>query len=97
MQDVSGVDQHLVQIAIALEHVAIFGGDLLGLYIGQAGPVFPRQLLRRRDAAAPDCCLTGKLRQSGRLREGSRGRDDLRRPGPGAATSPGSAHADLGQ
>ena len=31
------VDQQLVQIRIALEHVAIFRRDLVGLQIGQAG------------------------------------------------------------
>jgi hypothetical protein len=31
------VDQQLVQIGVALEHVAIFGRDLVGLEIGQAG------------------------------------------------------------
>src|SRR5437660_1456158 len=30
------IDQQLVQIGIALEHVAIFGRDLVGLQIGQA-------------------------------------------------------------
>src|SRR5271165_1293045 len=31
------VDQQLVQIGVALEHVAVFGRDLVGLEIGQAG------------------------------------------------------------
>src|SRR6267143_1194983 len=31
------VDQKLVQVGVALEHVAIFGCDLVGLEIGQAG------------------------------------------------------------
>lgn len=30
------IDQQLVQIGVALEHVAIFGRDLVGLEIGQA-------------------------------------------------------------
>jgi hypothetical protein len=34
------VDQELVQIGVALEHVAIFGRDLVGLEIGQAGHTF---------------------------------------------------------
>src|SRR5229473_2799449 len=34
---VGRVDQELVQIGVALEHVAIFGRDLVGLKIGQAG------------------------------------------------------------
>jgi hypothetical protein len=34
---VGRVDQELVQIGIALEHVAVFGGDLVGFEIGQAG------------------------------------------------------------
>src|SRR6266851_3219090 len=34
---VGRVDQELVQVGVALEHVAIFGRDLVGLKIGQAG------------------------------------------------------------
>src|SRR5262249_39860028 len=34
------IDQQLMQIGIALEHVAIFGRDLVGLEIGQAGHFF---------------------------------------------------------
>src|SRR5229473_650375 len=33
---VGRVDQELVQVGVTLEHVAIFGGDLIGLEIGQA-------------------------------------------------------------
>jgi hypothetical protein len=36
---VGRVDQELVQIGVALEHVAIFGRDLVGLEVGQAGHV----------------------------------------------------------
>src|SRR6202163_2263332 len=34
---VGRVDQELVQVGVALEHVAVFGRDLVGLKIGQAG------------------------------------------------------------
>src|ERR1700730_6380233 len=34
---VGRVDQELVQVGVALEHVAIFGRDLVGFKIGQAG------------------------------------------------------------
>src|SRR4030095_4980373 len=34
---VGRVHQQLVQIGVALEHVAVFGGDLVGFEIGQAG------------------------------------------------------------
>ena len=34
---VGRVDQQLVQIGVALQHVAVFGRDLVGLEIGQAG------------------------------------------------------------
>ena len=36
---VGRVDQELVQVGVALEHVAIFGRDLIDLEIGQAGHV----------------------------------------------------------
>jgi hypothetical protein len=29
------VDQHLVQVGVAFQHVTIFGGDLIGLQIGR--------------------------------------------------------------
>jgi hypothetical protein len=34
---VGRVHQQLVQVGVALEHVAVFGGDLVGFEIGQAG------------------------------------------------------------
>ena len=42
---VGRVDQQLVQVGVALEHVAIFGRDLIGLEIGQAGHLFGSPLL----------------------------------------------------
>src|SRR6478752_6823508 len=42
---VGRVDQELVQVGVALEHVAIFGCDLVGLEIGQAGHLFRSPLM----------------------------------------------------
>src|ERR1700680_1451156 len=63
------VDQELVQIGVALEHVAIFGRDLIGLEIGQAGHFVGSPLSNRRTAprSGPDGApLPGRLtRRSG--------------------------------
>src|SRR5665213_484456 len=49
---VGRVDQQLVQIGVALEHVAIFGCDLIGLEIGQAGHVAGSPLLGQKSSGS---------------------------------------------